>query len=259
MIVTVKDILAVIISLLSFSSIAENKELSIASDPWCPFSCGKETDKKEGISIELVRAAFEPLGYKVNYINMTWIRSLSELKKGEVDMVSAVDDTCDPTTFISGKESVFPTHFAIFSRSNSNFTYDEKDINSLKGLTIGVNGAHSLRGLLSGAIGEFINKNLDNKDIVKKVLGEDAHIQLIKMLSSGRIDIFLDTAQVAQYYINQAKLQDKIKMSIPVSKRKIDEFIGFSPALPRSKELVQELKKDGTYTKIMNSYGVSVD
>ncbi len=169
-----KYVITLLLSLFCLSSFAGDKEITIASDPWCPFSCSKN-DAREGLGVELVRAAFEPLGYKVNYINMTWIRSLQELKAGKVDMVCAVDSTVDATTFIAGSQSIFDTNFAIFSRADSNFIYDEKDINSLKGLVIGVNGAHSLKGLLNGAIGEYFDKNENNKDIIKKVFGEKEH------------------------------------------------------------------------------------
>ncbi len=79
---------------------------------------------------------------------------------------------------------------------------------------------------------------------------------------SKRVDLYLDTAQVSKYYVHEANLQDKIKVSQPINKP-IHEFIGFSPALSKSKELVQifdkrveEMKKDGTYDKIVKAYGL---
>ncbi len=256
-----KLLLAFII-LIGSIAFAEDKELTIASDPWCPFSCEKES-KNEGIAIELARAAFEPLGYKIKYSVMTFLRTLQELKDGNVDMVSSVDETLDSSNFIKGSESVFPTNFTFFTRKDSKFIYDEKNEACFDGLTIGINGSDSLNGLFTGSIGSYINKNLNNSSKIKKVYGENVHIQLLDMLKQDRIDLYIDTEQVALYYINKANLQKEIMKGIPINKP-VNEYIGFSPAKANGKELMvlfdkrmKELKKDGTYEKIMKKYGLN--
>ncbi len=256
-----KKLSLIILGLFFFNANADEKVLTIASDPWCPFSCEKGAEN-EGLAIDLVRAAFEPLGYKIEYKVVTFLRSLEELKQGNVDMVCAVDDTLDQSYFIRGKESFSPSNFSYFTHTGTQFKYNEKNEDSFKGYLIGVNGGDSLKGLLLDSIGSYIDKNLDDKTKIQKVYGENVHTQLIQLLNSGRVDLYIDTAQVAQYYIKKSGLEDKILMGPPITKA-IDEYIGFSPAKANAKELMDlfdkrmvEMKKDGTYLNILAKYGL---
>ncbi len=193
---------------------------------------------------------------------MAWPRCLEELKNGGVDMVSTLDET-DNVGLIMGTRPITNVADAYFIRSDSKIIYDEKDINSLKGLVIGIRGGGDMEPSLKGAMGEYVKTNLNNPSIIYQVNGGDVHTQLISMLVNKRVDMILDTDKVIKYNLAKMKLDDKVRFGGIVTKP-LEEFLGFSPAKTNAKELsdlfdkrLEELKKDGTYNKIIKNYGLT--
>ncbi|MBF0227118.1 MAG: transporter substrate-binding domain-containing protein [Desulfobacterales bacterium] len=82
-------IVIVLSSLLTANAIGEEtKTLVAAADPWPPFI--DPQNPKEGLSLEIVRAAFKTQGYEIKMEYVPWARAESGVKNGIYDILPDV-------------------------------------------------------------------------------------------------------------------------------------------------------------------------
>jgi len=238
---------------ISSFSIAENKTIILAADPWCPWNCSDSS----GIALDVAREIYEPLGYKVEYSSLSWSRAIVEAKDGHVTGLVGADrgieeikDFIFPKTAISHFDDVYVL------RADSTFSY--KDINSLKGQEIGIIDNYHF----GDEIGKYIEDNYNNPKVIHKVTGTKGALESLEKLVAGRIDMYLDDKTVILYTAQQHGLANKIKIGGHL-KEDLSHYIVFSPAIPDAQKLadiydegVAKLKNDGRYKKIFAKYGL---
>ncbi|MCK4875694.1 MAG: transporter substrate-binding domain-containing protein, partial [Sulfurimonas sp.] len=137
-----------------FISITSAKTITIASDMWCPYNCSPKS-KQPGYIIEVAKAVFEPLGYKVIYKLMPWSRALKMTEYGKINAVAGALKS-DAPSFIYTKNSLGIGRIA-FCKLNDN-KWDYKDINSLNSEKLGIVKDYSY----GDSIDNYINKQSDN-------------------------------------------------------------------------------------------------
>ncbi len=92
------------LTLISLNSFAEDKLLTFASDPYCPWNCDDPVNK--GIAVDILKAIFEPKGYKVEYINMPWTNALKNVRQGKFTGVMIASLNPDTKDFIFHKTAI---------------------------------------------------------------------------------------------------------------------------------------------------------
>jgi ABC-type amino acid transport substrate-binding protein len=92
------------LTLISLNSFAEDKVLTFASDPYCPWNCDDPVNK--GIAVDILKAIFEPKGYKVEYINMPWTNALKNVRQGKFTGVMIASLNSDTKDFIFPKTAI---------------------------------------------------------------------------------------------------------------------------------------------------------
>jgi polar amino acid transport system substrate-binding protein len=185
--------------LVALPALAEDKVIILAGDAWCPWNC-EEQDKDQGFAIDVAKAVFEPLGYKIIYKVLPWNRAIQEAIDGHVTAV-VVSAKADKKT----KDFVFPEEYIRYSTNgfvlplNSNFKY-AGTADSLKNIRIGVVDGYGFEG----SIGEYIKANYEDQSKIQRIAGVDTAKLNLQKLAAGRIDTYIDDIDIIKLY-NQKK------------------------------------------------------
>lgn len=230
----------------------ESRALVFAADVWCPVNCA-DNSSRNGLAVDILRKIYEPLGYHVDYVVMPWSRAVSLVQKGDVTAVIGSMKSEQPD-LVYPKEHLIQVHDAFFALASKRPAYS--GLESLKGLRIGVISGYGY----SEQVMNLLTENAHIPGGVQAASGNNAVEQNIRKLLAGRVAVVCETPQVMGYYLKEMNLQDKI---ISVGSVPSDEaYIGFSPALPQSKVLVEQydqgiarLRASGELLHLYQSYG----
>lgn len=226
---------------------AETRTITAAADPYPPFVDPK--NPKEGISLELIRAAFKTQGYEVKMNYMPWARAESDVKKGVYDILPNVWMTEARKKDLMYSKPYVSNKVKFISLKEEPFEYN--GMKSLTGKTIG-----TVRGYGYG--NEFLKSTDFKREEVTDLMFN------IKKLIAKRIDLTLEDEIVAKTKIarEDPKLLEQIKFSTNTfSVNDLHIASGFKNS--RHKEIIDAfnkgfeiIKSDGTAAKILSSYGI---
>ena len=203
-----------------------------------------------GFSIEIVQAAFNKLGWEVEFIALPFSRQMAETEKGNMDGIMALLHS-DAPTFIFPNQPVGIAKNCFYAHKYNTWRY--QDIASLDQIRFGVINAYSY-----GPIDNYVQAN--NMKNIMTVSGHDKDVinRLIKLLSINRIDAFIDAESVIEYHLDQQKFTSIINVGCIATR---EAFLAFSPKLVHSKaralkfdQAVNELRKTGELQIILDKY-----
>ncbi len=234
---------------------ANDKVITITADPWCPWNC--KDLAKQGIAVDLMKAIYEPEGFKVQYVIMPWNDAIQKVKTGEITaLIGMTQDKTNPYNLLFPKNYLNKSNNAYIVRVDNNFVYKNND--SLQGKKIGIVDGYHFQSVL----GEYIEQNYDNHDVVKKSVGAHAVKENLLKLINGEIDIYVDDEYVIQYIAHENNLSSKIRVCGFLSDRE-GTYIAFSSAVPLAHRFVEmydigvvKLKQSGEYGKILAKYSI---
>jgi len=243
--------LAIVMLKLATPSL-QAQTLTVQADSWMPID-GDPADKDQGYAIDLLHAIFEPQT-KVEFTNVSWTVALDNARQGKVDaVVGAVVD--EAPTLVFPSESIGRSRACLWAAKDSKFVYT--DVNSLKGLTIGVIEGYTywpeLDALIkSGAVKTvtFLEKDgnpLDNA---------------INALADHKIDLYPEAA-VVMAYATQAKHMDlDADFTVKYDHESRELYVAFANN-DKGKKLAAQwdagiatLRKNGGLAKILAKYGL---
>lgn len=227
---------------------ATEKSVIIVSANWAPYEF-EEDGQIKGISVDIVEEAFKRMGYKVIKKILPFSRAIEMLENGDIDMITDVKNTAErQKNGIFSKESIITTYTSLFVKSDSNIKFDGNVLN-LKPYKIG-----TIRDYTYGQ--EFDNA-VKNKII--KIEEVDDKLQNINKVLDNRIDICVENRLVLLNALKSTNNEEKLKELKPeVSQTPV--YAWFSKKKNPEKMVdefdikLAEIKKDGTFEKIYNSY-----
>lgn len=251
----IRKILLFLVCIFSCFANANEKIITITADPWCPWNC-KDLNKP-GIAVDLMKAIYEPEGFKVQYIIMPWNEAIQKVKTGEISaLIGITQEKENPYNLIFPKNYLNKSNNAYIVRADDDFIYKNND--SLKGKKIGIVDGYHFQSVL----GEYINKNYYDPNIVIKSSGSKAVKENLLKLVNGDIDIYVEDEYVIQYIANRNGLISKIRVCGFLSD-KDGTYVAFSSASPFAHRFVEmydvgvtKLKQNGEYNKILAKYGI---
>lgn len=230
------------------------KILTIEADDWCPINC-PPNQQPLGISIEIAKKIFEPLGYRINYVIVSWDRALKDVRSGKADAVVGANTSDDPNL-------VFP-QMAITNISDDFFV--------LKGNPWRYQGDYTLKGKKMGVIadygyGEVIRKyieaNKNERGMIVFASGEEAIRKNIMNLIDGKIHVAVESKLVMDHWLKKLNLQSKVEWVGGIPQGNV--YMAFSPALASSKELarqydegIKRLKSSQELFSMYRAYGIT--
>lgn len=203
-----------------------------------------------GIAVDIVKEAFNRMDKSVNITILPWLRALNMIKEGEAYGIFTIYKTEEREIFADfSNEILIEQIISLFIKYNSGISFDG-NLLSLKNYKIGTVRGVSYGSKFDQAIQSKALKNFDEAGT-----GE----QNILKLEAGRVDIIVSNKYGALEIIKNLKLEQKIKELSPEIES-LPSYIAFSKKRQLSKirdELdakLKEMKEDGTYDKIINSY-----
>lgn len=228
---------------------AEEKTLVAAADPWPPFV--DKNNPTDGLSLEIVRAAYATQGYTVKMEYVPWARAEQEVKEGKFDIL--------PDTWMTEKRKAYLMY-------SEPYAFNKVKFIKVKGDPFEYNGLASLEGKTLGTVrgygygDEFLSATNFRRDEVVDIITN------IKKLTadSKRIDLTLEDEIVARSVISKESpdLLEKIEFTNnSLSENALHVTVGL--AHPRHKEIIEafnkglaEIKANGTYAKTLANYGI---
>lgn len=208
-----------------------------------------EDDYDVAIAKEVLKRA----GYEVRFKKAPWARCLLKMENGSADVLANVFKKPERELFMFySSEPIFDFKQFLYVKKGSSITFDG-NLNNLKKYVIGLRRGFSYgkdfdASIKSGQLDvQFVNSPLQNA----------------KMLKLGRIDLFVENPMNLITEFQQQKelgLMDEIELiKPPISNQ--PSYITVSKKSKFGNELVRkidkalkEIKKDGTYQRILASY-----
>ncbi|MEH6471172.1 MAG: transporter substrate-binding domain-containing protein [Halopseudomonas sp.] len=249
-----KQLLLLLCTLFLFPYSAKGaEEISFVGDAWPPFN-NAIGQPQEGYFIDIARAIYEPLGYKVSYHTLPWKRSVSWVKEGHYNALLGPFKSEAPG-FIFPEEEVGKTVLSFFTTKKSNWQFN--GIESLKDVKLGIVQSYDYRPWLQ----QFRQRHPDNFLVVA---GNNAIEKNLELLIRGRIDTIPSNESSFLYRAKSSGISDQIRLAgrdnLGGSK---SLYIAFSPALEKSAlyaELfskgVRRLRGSGELQLILDQYGL---
>ena len=235
---------------------AGGSTITIAADEWCPINCRPE-DAMPGIGIDLAKAAFEPLGYKIRYVLMPWTEALKAAKEGKVDAVVGANHWDEPT-LVFPDNSIYNMSDDFYVQRGDSWRY--QGLYTLKGKRVGVAEGYGYGRVVK----QFISQNSHTPGMITAASGASPTQDNIDKLLKGRIDIVIESKPVMDYMLRLQNLDNKIIWAGGVAQDPV--FVAFSPVRPNAKALarsyddaIKSLQASGKLGAMYKAYGMALE
>lgn len=204
----------------------------------------------KGIAVEIVNEVFTRMQQPITLKVYPFARALNMIKKGEADAIFAVVKTLERERFLNYPgEVLIEENATLFVRKNESIQYDG-DFRALSDYTFG-----TIRAATYGAKWE----KAVNTGIISKIEEVTEYRQNVLKLVNNRIDIMIGPRLSTLYIIKQLGQQNAVKELAPAIEI-VPTYLAFSstrvaPGIKAQFErILKEMKKDGTYDKIIQRY-----
>ncbi len=219
--------------------------IKMANIDWPPYEF-LEGGEWKGVDVEVLKEVFSRIGFKLEIVNIPWIRIIEHLKIG------AIDGTFSLTTTPSRMEFLYFTSEPLSSGldvlfKREDFELPSNDVKDLEGLRCGY--------VIGYAYGEeFYYSKLE------KIPVRDDRTGMV-LLERGRIDLFVVNLLVGRYYAKLLGFEDLVP-AVKIGKKKL-YYIAFPKTDPFYRFLsdivsksLRDFKKTDEYIEILKRYGV---
>ncbi len=242
-------IFAVILILISVgqnSFAANDKKIILgAEDDWFPY-CGLMDGKIVGLGPDLVRAAFNEMGYEVEFKAFPLVRCFAEVKEGRVlGCLESIRDKTIENDYIWHKTALYQSELKIYT--NAVNPKSKVSVKDLEGKTVGV------------TIGYEYGAEFDSNSAIKKDAAR-TDIQGLEKMAAKRVEYFPIYSRNFDY-LAAVNPQFKDKFKEVGNLFSTDLFVPFSKKHVRSKEVadvldkgLEKIIKNGIYKKIANDW-----
>lgn len=235
-----------------FSCISNAQKITMAcGDTLAPWVMAETNN---GILIDIVTQALEPLGYQVEILNYPYARRMQTFKLKQVDVVCDINPTNMRLARLNG-------HFSgiIYQYENYFYALSKRNFQFKNILDLDTYSVLSWQGAISSLGYEYESMALNNHYYIET---HDQKSQ-VKLLFNERVDIIQLDKQIFEYYRQQVAQEGELDTSLPVDRfafLKANEsgFLFQDEAL-RDKFVKQIalMKKEGRFQKIFEHYGGS--
>ncbi|MBV1877409.1 MAG: transporter substrate-binding domain-containing protein [Pseudomonadales bacterium] len=240
------------ISALFISDSSAATKITLSADEWCPYNCNQNATKK-GYMVELAQAAFEaikPGQYEIDYINLSWSRSIQQAKAGEIDgIIGALESEAEGLYIPQLAQGMNINRF--YTYAGNNWRFSSLDNIRQEKIKIGVIKDYDYDDNLT----VFIEKN---PDLLFMAYGKSALGDLVKALFHHRIDALIEDQYVFLYYLNESGYTTNNFRSVGKKGDTNPLFIAFhekkySDILDQGTRII---RKNGDLAKILRKYGL---
>ncbi len=239
-----------VILFLIFPCLAAAQPLTIISDPYPPLGYVDKDGEIVGFTVDIIRLLLKRTGIEGKFVMYPWARAYEMAQKEKDILIYQL-------SYSKERERLFHLVGPILHESEYLFKLkDRKDVvvknlEDAKNYRVGtVRDYFHHRYLLENGFEE--GKNLEATH------GDDMNIM---KLISGRIDLMITSEIAFSYRVKELGYnRDDFQKTISVVSD--DSYIAFSRqtsphVISRFAEMLEAIKKDGSYYRILEKYGVS--
>lgn len=244
------------IFLLSFSLHANAENITIVlgdGPPYINEYQGSLRNSDPGFSVELVTAALKLSGISVQYQIKPFLRQLGAVRNGKAHgMIGLVESDAPDFIFPNNAVGIAKDCFYTLKKSDWRYGGSVKELESIH-LAI-------VNGYTYGEIDSYLSSA--NASNITKIKAEDgiAAVRMIRLLTLGRIDVFIESHLVVRQHLIAHKDTNIIEAGC-LSEKEVK--IGFSPKIDYSNLLAKKfdygvdiLRRTGELKKILKRYDV---
>lgn len=235
-------------ALIATQGICAEKTIKITNPPWPPYY--SESLPGYGVVPEIISAAYERKGYKVEYSFMTLLSKLFEdIKKGEYDAAATAYYTEERAKEYFFSDSYMESPVVFYKRKGEPVSW--KTMDDLKNYKIAV-----LRG-------NSYSPEFDKADFLKKTVTVSEKLSFRKLYLKEADLAVMD--QIVGYYLINNELPDYQKDAFELVQPALHVnrlYLMFSKnALEIQQKIdafnsgLKEISKDGTLKKILSKHG----
>ncbi len=226
------------------------REIVVAAPAfWCPYSCVAGA-AREGFTVDILRAIFEPQGIRVRLINKNYGRALQDIREG-VHAASPLSFMEEAPDFVFPKSAIALTRYCVYLPGGSTWTYAGPD--SLDGLRVGIVKGYSYGAALDRSIA-------GRRARFTVSAGEDITRRLARMVMARRLDAFIEDESVVDYTL---AANPDLKLHNSGCEPPHLAYFALSPARPTSAadarsfdEGIKRLRTSGELERILAVYGL---
>ncbi len=237
------------------AAFANDINIVIAADDWCPLNCEVGT-KTEGYVVDIAREIFKGQGYDIVYENHPWVDTLEKVAKGDIDAAIAATPVEAPTALFP-KEEIGVSEYVYLLRVDDDWHF--KDGYSLMNKKIGVMKGYDYSG---SEFGHYVTYRQETKKNLVLLPEESSIDERLDMLANGEIDIFIEDRNVLLYALLDLKRQRAFKIGGVVGTT-APLYLAFAPSGIEHKKWVEmfdkgmdELRKSGKLKEMLAKYGL---
>ena len=230
-----------------FLSSLFSKTLNFVSADFPPYVY-KENNKIQGFNTEILNEIFKRMNIKITYKIYPWARAVKMIKMGRADAIFPFFKNKERELFTDYPHSFISEPITMYILKDSNITYNG-DLKELSSYKFG-----RVRGFSSG---EYFD-NAVKENIIHVEDSNNGTLNLKKFLSK-KFDILLDNKYFVLHELKKTNSLNEVKQldAILINNK---SYLGFSKKrnhkeiIKKFNLILQEIKEDGTYDKIINSY-----
>lgn len=243
-----------LICLAGLAAFARAEEFHCVSLQYPPLIYQSASGKVEGLALELVNAALQPMGHSVSVEIYPWARSLSMMQSAERDCIFTIFRSAEREEFLDfNQQSIIPQVVYFYARKGYQPPFSG-DLSGISHLHIG-----TVNKVNYGPKFEQARQRL--------MLEEVATLeQNFKKLALGRLDLVPCNMYTASYTMNQpdarAYVGQLIKLETPLEV--VPSYIAFSKErklqlmLARFDIEFKKVQRSGLYRKLLEKYGIEI-
>jgi len=242
-----RRIMALAVATSAMFGVARADTIILTADVWCPHNCEEDAPRR-GYVVDLVRAALEPMGHRVEYRVRPWLRAIKEAEMGvSTAVIGVMGEEMTARTVRSGAVGVIDLAFA--TRFDSKWTWNGVD--SLSGRRLAVGDYDFPAG-----VGAYVAAHPKDVFVVR---GDSPMERALRRLDLGDVTVVLDDRAVLREAARRADLPIRFAGDL----ERIPLMLGFMKSDPDAEtharavdEGVARIRASGELARILAVYGV---
>ncbi len=170
------QVIVILIALLFAIPATHARTITLSTGEWPPYF--DSSLDNHGLLAQIITEAYDNVGISVDYSFLPWSRALAMAHHGTYDGSAAWSCTAARSENFHFSQPILPLYYVFFVRKDSQF--DWRQIDDLKGLTIGLTQDYAYGDQLTSAV----DRGLVNTDMTAS---DESNF---RKLQAGRIDLF---------------------------------------------------------------------
>ena len=221
---------------------ADEKVIVVTDNGYPPYSFGN-TEKAEGLYPRLIKTIFARMGITVNLKALPWDKAVNEGKEGNAAVIGIYKNN-ERLKIFDYSEPIFEERLAVYTKRGK--TFDFNQLSDLKGKRIGLNRGWSYGEAFDNARKKYhfnVNESQTNEQGFHKLV-------------RGTIDCLIADQVAASQIIRHENLSDQVERLNKLAAVN-KAYVVFVKSLKKQHVLekfnqaLEEMKKDGSYRKII--------